>query len=122
MRAIAHGDGLRRPKVNAHLAAGLGEVDQFGVAFAPQYVIVLTDRRIVWFRTTFTGRPKAAVGALSRGDLDAVAVADGRVLGRHYPEVRIRLRDGRRATFEVGRVHAAKAEAFVAACNGAAAA
>jgi hypothetical protein len=122
MRAIAHGDGVRRPRVNPHLAAGLGEVDQFGVAFAAQYVIVLTDRRVVWFRTTFTGRPKAPVGALARGELDAVVVGDGRVLGQRYTEVRIRLRDGRQATFEVARVHGGRAEEFVAACNGAAAA
>jgi hypothetical protein len=109
MRAIAYGHARR------HLAEGRAEARAFGVPAAAQYVLALTDRRFVWFRTSLTGRPKAQVGALARGDVGGVELGTARVLGQRYTELRFVRGDGRRCTFEVARLHAGAAEALVAA-------
>jgi hypothetical protein len=108
MRALAYGHARR------NLAAGRAEVAAFGVQPAAQYVLALTDRRYVWFRTSVMGRPKALVSGLDRGDVDRVELGVGRVLAQRYTELRFVRRDGRRCGFEVARLHAADADAFVA--------
>jgi hypothetical protein len=92
---------------------GRAELRGLGVADGRQFVVALTDRRFVWFRTTFTGRPKALAGALARGDVDALTLGEGRALGQRYAELRFVLRDGRRARFEVARLHTGLARALV---------
>jgi hypothetical protein len=112
MRAIAYGHARR------NLAAGRAEVAAFGVRPAPQYVLALTDRRFVWFRTTFTGRPKALVSAVHRGDVERLELGVGRVLGQRYTELRMTQRDGRRCTFEVARLHGGDADTVAAIFHG----
>jgi len=112
MRALAYGNARR------NLAAGRAEVAAFGVRPAAQYVLALTDRRFVWFRTTFTGRPRALVGTVHRGEVDRLELGVGRVLGQRYTELRVSCRDGRRCLFEVARLHGADADAIVATFHG----
>jgi hypothetical protein len=119
MKSIAYGNGpgrtahSRRVRTNPALSAGVAELDTIGVAYAPQYVLALTDRRLLWFRTTFTGRPKGLVGALHRGEVEDLRLGEAAVVGQRYGVVRVTLRDGRRARFEVARVHARRAARFV---------
>jgi hypothetical protein len=113
MRGIARGDGRRQT------ARGRAEAAAFGVEPAPQYVLALTDRRLVWFGTSLLGRPKAVAGAVPRGEVTSVELGTGRALGQHYTEVRLVARNGRRCTFEVARLHAGDAEALVASFVGA---
>jgi hypothetical protein len=122
MRALAHGDGPRRPTRNPVLTAGYGQLQSLGIPYAAQYVIVLTDRRVLWFRTTFTGRPKALVAAMHRGELDDGRVTAARALGQAYAQLTLRVRDGREVTFDVARVHVEHAQEFAAACKRATAA
>src|SRR5690242_1257122 len=74
MQSMARGDGPR-PGPHAHpnryLAAGHAQLDAIGVPFAPQYVLVCTNLRFVWFRTSMLGRPKGFAGSIPRGDVDA---------------------------------------------------
>jgi hypothetical protein len=110
MRALAYGNGrLARDAVTA----GRTELAGFGVPYARQFVVVLTDRRVCWFRTTFTGRPKALVAALARGEVDDLVLGEGRVLGQRFGELRMVLRDGRRCTLEVARPFVARADDLV---------
>jgi hypothetical protein len=124
MQAMAHGDGgMRRRRIGSpRLAAGRAELEIFGVAAALQYVVVLTDRRFVFFRTTMFGRPKKLAGALDRGEIDSLTLGGAIALGQRYGELRFVRRDGRRATLEVARVQLPRAAALVARFTGAAAA
>jgi hypothetical protein len=122
MRSLAYGNGprgagrgtLSRPRdASAELDEGRVELTGFGVPYAPQYVVVLTDRRFCWFRTSFTGRPKSLVAAMPRGDVETLLLGEGRVLGQRFAQLRFVATDGRRCTFEVPSRHAGHAERLV---------
>jgi hypothetical protein len=112
MRSIAYGNARR------HLAPGRAELRNFGVAYARQFVVALTDRRVLWFRTSLTGRPKTLVTAMHRGDIDDLVLGSGRVLGQRFGQLRFTHRDARRCSLEVARAHAALANEMVACFHG----
>src|SRR5829696_7193809 len=70
MRAIAYGKGRSDRGARAALDAGRSELRAFGVPWAKQYVVVLSDRRLLWFRTSMFGRPKSVVASMVRGDVE----------------------------------------------------
>jgi len=119
MRSIAFGDGPRSRR--SHTGEGRAELEAFGVPYAPQFVVVLTDRRLLWARTTMTGRARAVIAAIARGDIDDIGLGEGRVLGQHYGELRFTHRDGRRCTLEVARPYVPRASELVACFHGVAA-
>jgi hypothetical protein len=112
MRAIAYGRGRRLLVASEH------DLAAFGVPYNRQYVIALSDRRFLWFRTTLTGRPKGIVATIMRGDVDELLLGEGRVLGQRFGELHFTRRDGSRCGFEVARIHVGQAEALVAAFHG----
>jgi hypothetical protein len=115
MRALAFGGG-RGGK--AELRAGRAELDVFGVGPQRQYVVVLTDRRFLFARTSVLGRPKAVVADVPRGEIAELRLGQGRALGQRYGELRFRRTDGRQCTLEVAGQYVGHAYDVVSAFNG----
>jgi hypothetical protein len=124
MRAMAHGDGgLRGRRISSpYLENGRAQFEIFGIDFALQYVVVLTDRRFLFFRTNMFGRPKGLAGAVTRGEIDRVALGSGIALGQRFGAFRVTRTDGRAVTFEVARLHLPRATDLVERFGAAAAA
>ena len=115
MQALAFGGG-RGGK--ALLRTGMAECDAFGVPAQRQFVVVLTDRRFLFARTTLLGRPKTVVADVPRGDVAELRLGQGRALGQRYGELRFVRTDGRPCTFEVAGQYVGHAYDVVSAFNG----
>jgi hypothetical protein len=101
--------------VTPGLTQARDELALIGVPYAPQYVLVLTDRRFLWCNTRMTGKPRQLIATAPRGAVETVSLLAGQVLVNRFGILRFGFVDGRWGNFEVARAHLARAQQFVAA-------